>query len=335
MKISASTIKKEIDEKLLEQKRINAKIAQEQAKRKKLIDEITGRCLTAAMDGLNYVDLGFEFENLELIENLLTEKWIDIKYIDPEDYFSELIEEILSQRTPYQKEGIARVIEARCRTIKLSLNELRFCAANYELYEAILERVVSSLELINSNLPESITHCFKANKLYKDLKFNFDDLDDKKQISDLEIAKSEVKDDFRELAAIFKDLNIKNVPDAEDEYAKYLKWEKMTDEDVKYHITDDYSDATSLAYLASFHGQLFINAFKTAVENEMSLGQKSLQLTLFKYSSGHLLQFKNKAEMHTVYDEVALEHFFRKLGYSLDHQVSGDDEVDFLISWKV
>ena len=335
MKISASTIKKEIDEKLLEQKRINAKIAQEQAKRKKLIDEITGRCLTAAMDGLNYVDLGFEFENLELIENLLTDKWIEIKYIDPEDYFSELIEDILSLRTPHQKEGIARVIEARCKAIKLSLNELRFCATDYDLHEVILEKIDCVLESVKINLSKSVVECFSANKLYQDLVFYFEDLDDKKQRSDLEIAKSEVKDDFRELSILFKDLKIKDIPAAEDEYAKYLKWEKMTDEDVKYHITDDYSDATSLAYLASFHRQLFINAFKTAVENEMSLGQKSLQLTLFKYSSGHLLRFKNKAEIHTVYDEVALEHLFRKLGYAVDRQLSGEDEADLIITWKV
>ena len=334
MKISASTIKKEIDEKLLEQKRINAKIAQEQAKRKKLINEITARCLTAAMDGFNYVDLGFEFENLELIENLLTDKWIEIKYINSEDYFSELIEEIISQRTPHQKEGIAHIVEARCKAIKLSLNELRFCAADYGLHEAIVERIDSALALVKTSLPKGIVQCFSANKLYKELEFYLEELDDKKQKSDLEIAKSEVKDDFRELATLFKDLNIKDIPDAEDEYAKYLKWEKMTDEDVKYHITADYSDATSLAYLASFHGQLFINAFKAAVEHEMSLGQKSLQFTLFKYSSGHLMQFKNKAEIHTVYDETALEQLFRKLGYTVDRQLSGEDEADFVISWK-
>jgi len=333
MKISANAIKKELENKLLEQKKISAKVAQEQAKRKKLINDVLSRCLSSAMEGYHYVDLGFDFENLESIEALLEDKWIEIKYIDAEDYLAEQIEEMLERGTPEQNRIITRVIEARSRAIKLSLNELRFCPDNSELYDSVVELIDLVLSDVEKNLSKAIVHMFKANEFSKELDFDLDEIEDEKIKSNLKIAKSEIKDDFREIAVIFKEFNLKKLPD-EEEYAKYLKWEKMTDEDVKYHITDDYTDATSLAYLASFHGQLFINAFKNAVEQEMAKGSKSLQLTLFKYSSGHLLEFKNKAQIHTVYDEVALDQLFRKLGYSVDKQLSGEDEADFIIAWK-
>ena len=108
----------------------------------------------------------------------------------------------------------------------------------------------------------------------------------------------------------------------------------MEDEDVINNLTDDCLDGASFAYLATLHGQLFVNAFKSAVEEKMLSHGQTIELQLLKYSSGYLIRLENKAEMYTLYDEAALNKLFKKLGYSVKFNEIEEDEFNFQVSWK-
>jgi len=339
MKISANSIKKEVREKELEQEKVRLQITQAQlkakeaqAKRNKLLDEVLTRCLEAAIDGDNYLDVGYEYPDLDQIRNLLEDKWIEVIDISAEKYILREIEDKVEALTQNQRSAMEKVLRARARAIKFSLNELRPHLEIYYGYDELVELVDLGLDEANA-LHEIIVHLFKASTAYKEFSFEFDDELPSNTKEGLEIASTEIKDDFREINEIFGHLNLKEFP-GEDEYAKILKWEKLEDEDVIDNFTDECLDAVSFAYLTTLHGQLFVNAFKSAVEDKMSLHHQSMELKLLKYSSGYLIKLENQAEMYTVYDELALNKLFKKLGYSVKFSESDEDEFTFIVSWQ-
>lgn len=339
MKISAHSIKKEVREKELEQEKVRLQITQAQlkakealAKRNKLLDEVLTRCLDAAIDGDHYLDVGYEYPDLDQISNLLEDKWIEVIDIPGEKYILREIEDKVEDLNQNQRSAMEKVLRARARAIKFSLNELRPHLGIYYGYDELVELVDLGLDETNA-LPEIIIHLFKANIAFKEFSFEFDDELPPKTKDDLEIAIAEVKDDFREINEIFGHLKLKEIP-GEDDYAKILKWEKIEDEDVINNLTDECLDGASFAYLATLHGQLFVNAFKSAVEEKMTLHNHSINLQLLKYSSGYLIRLENKAEMYTVYDEAGLNKLFKKLGYSVKFDEVDEDECIFQVSWK-
>ena len=291
MKISVNSIKKEIREKELEQERILLKITQAQLKakeaqdrRNKLLDEVLTRCLETAINGDNFLDIGYEYPDLDGISNLLEDKFIEIVDIPGEKYILRKIENTFDSLNQNQREAMDKVLRARARAIKFSLNELKSHLEIYYGYDELVELV--DLGLSEKNLlQETIVHLFKANITYKEFEFEFDNELPQKVKESLEIAKSEIKYDFREINEIFGHLKLKEIP-GEDDYAKILRWEKMADEDVINNWTDECLDAVSFSYLSTLHGQLFVGAFKSAVEEKMSSHQNSIELQLLKYSSG-------------------------------------------------
>ena len=339
MKISANSIKKEVREKELEQERVRLQITQAQlkakeaqAKRNKLLDEVLTRCLDAAIDGDNYLDVGYEYPDLDEIGNLLEDKWIEVIDIPGEKYILREIEDKVEALNQNQRSAMEKVLRARARAIKFSLNELRPHLEIYYGYDELVELVDLGLDEENA-LQEIIVHLFKAYTAYKEFSFEFDDELPSNTKEGLEIASAEIKDDFREINEIFGHLKLKELP-GEDDYARILKWEKLEDEDVINNLTDDCLDGASFAYLATLHGQLFVNAFKSAVEEKMLSHGQTIELQLLKYSSGYLIRLENKAEMYTLYDEAALNKLFKKLGYSVKFNEIEEDEFNFQVSWK-
>ena len=339
MKISANSIKKEVREKELEQEKARLQITQAQlkvreaqAKRNKLLDEILTRCLDAAIDGDNYLDVGYKYPDLDDISNLLEDKFIEIVDIPGEKYILREIEDKLEALNHNQREAMEKVLRARAKAIKFSLNEQRSYMEIFYGYEELVELVDLALDDEN-RAEETIVHLFKANIAYKEIGFEFDDDLPPKTKESLEISNAEIKVDFGEINEIFGQLKLKEMP-GEDDYARILKWEKLEDEDVINNLTDDCLDGASFSYLTTLHGQLFVNAFKHAVEEKMSSHGQSIDLQLLKYSSGYLIKLENQAEMYTLYDEAALNKLFKKLGYSVKFHTNNEDEFNFTVSWK-
>lgn len=332
MKLSAKSIKKNLEEKLQSQKKINAKLFEEQAKRRKLLVQLLEHCLEAAMDGEEFIDIGNDFNNLESIEKALEDKGLDITYLDAEDFCLSQIDYEL-EKMPYEQQyELLGTVKGRCKAIKLDLNGLRNCADDSFLLEQICEHIEEAIE-DGEKYERIILNAFYAFQSYQEINFDADWEED----SDLKIflanTKSKLIESFDYLASIFKKLNLNEIPPEGVDYAKYLKWGKLKDDEVIDYITNDYSDATSFSYLASLHGQLFVNVFQVSVEQEMSRGGDSFQLTLIKSSCGNSIKFENKAEMNTVFEEYALEQLLEKLGYAIDRQISSNDESIFIVSW--
>ena len=340
MKISANSIKKEIREKELEKEKAQVQITQAQlkakelqAKRNKFLDDVLVRCLNEAIEGKIFLNIGFEYPDLDEISNLLEDKFLEIVDIPGEKYFSREIRQTLDKLDQNQRDAIEGVLGALAKAIKFSLNKVRPYIESYYGYDELVELIENSLNE-NNQTQEKIISLLKANLAYMEMGFEFDDDLPQKTKESLEIANAEIKDDFREITEILGQLNLRELP-GEDDYARKLKWEKMEDEDVINNWTNDSLDAISFAYLATLHGQLFVHAFKSAIEEKMLSHEHSIDLELLKYSSGYLIRLENKAEMYTVYDEIALNKLFKKLGYLVKLNKSNEDEFSFTISWKV
>lgn len=332
MKLSAKSIKKTLDEKLESQKKINAKLFEEQAKRRKLLTQVLERCLEAAMDGEEFIDIGNDFNNLESIEKALEDRGLDITYLDAEDFCLSQIDYEL-EKMPYEQQyELLGAFKGRCKAIKLDLNGLRNCADDSFLLEQICEHIEEAIQ-DGEKYERIILNAFYAFQSYQEINFDADEEED----ADLKIfltnTKSKLIENFKYLALIFKKLNLNEVPPEGVDYAKYLKWGKLKDNEVMDYITNDYSDAASLAYLASLHGQLFVNAFRVSVEQEISRGGNSFHISLLNDLRGNIIKFENKAEMKTVYEELALEDLLKKLGYSVDRQLSSPEEASYIVSW--
>jgi hypothetical protein len=339
MKISAHSIKKVVQEKELEKEKAQLQITQvqlkakeAQAKRNKFLDDVLVRCLNEAIEGNRYIDIGFEYPDLDEISNLLEDKFIEIVDILGEKYFSREIGKALDKLDQNHRDAMERVFNDRSRAIKFSLNEIRPYVESYYGYDELVELIEHSLN-VDNQIQEKIIYLLKANLSFTDIGFEFDDELPQKTKDNLEISKSEIEDDFKEIAEILGQLNLREMP-GEDDYARKLKWEKMEDEDVINNWTNDSLDAISFAYLATLHGQLFVHAFKSAIEEKMLSHEHSIDLELLKYSSGYLIRLENKAEMYTVYDEIALNKLFKKLGYLVKVAGSDEDEFRFTVSWK-
>ena len=339
MKISANSIKKEVREKELEKEKVRLQVTQvqlkakeAQSKRNKFLDDVLIACLNEAIDGNYYLDIGFEYPDIDEISNLLEDKFIEIIDIPGEKYFSRLIRQTLEKLDQNQRDAIERVLGTRSRAIKFSLNEIRPYVESFYGYDELVELVEQSLNEDNQT-QEKIIYLFKANLAFTEIGFELDNDLPQKINEGIDIANTEIKDDFREITEIFGRLNLKEMP-GEDDYARKLKWEKMEDEDVINSWTNDSLDAISFAYLATLHGQLFVHAFKSAIEEKMLSREQSIDLELLKYSSGYLIKLENKAEMYTVYDEIALNKLFKKLGYLVKFIESNEDEFSFTVSWK-
>ena len=332
MKLSAKSIKKTLDEKLESQKKINAKLFEEQAKRRKLVTQVLERCLGAAMDGEEFIDIGNDFNNLESIEKALDDRGLNITYLDAEDFCLSQIEYEL-EKMPYEQQyELLGTVKGKCKAIKLDLNGLRNCADDSFHLEQIYEHIERALE-DGEKYECIILNAFYAYQSYQEINFDVDGEEDAGQKIFLTNAKSKLVENFKHLALTFKKLNLNEIPPEGVDYAKYLKWGKLKDNEVMDYITNDYSDATSLSYLASLHGQLFVNAFKVSVEQEMSRGNNSFHISLLKNPNGNIIKFENKAEMQTVYEELALEDLLKKLGYSADRQLSSPEEASYIVSW--
>ena len=120
MKLSAKSIKKTLDEKLASQKKINAKLFEEQAKRRKLLTQVLERCLEAAMDGEEFIDVGNDFNNLESIERSLENRWLDITYLDAEDFCLSQIDYELEKMSDEQQYELLGAVKGRCRAKSMS-----------------------------------------------------------------------------------------------------------------------------------------------------------------------------------------------------------------------
>jgi len=332
MKLSAKSIKKTLDEKLDSQKKINAKLFEEQAKRRRLLTQVLERCLEAAMDGEEFIDIGNDFNNLESIEKALEDRGLDITYLDAEDFCLSQIDYEL-EKMPYEQQyELLGTVKGRCRAIKLDLNGLRNCADDSFLLEQICEHIEEAIE-DGEKYERIILNAFYAYQSYQEINFDADGEDDPNLKIFLTNTKSKLMENFKYLALIFKKLNLNEIPPEGVDYAKYLKWGRLKDNEVRDYITNDYSDAVSLSYLASLHGQLFVNAFRVSVEQEISRGSSSFHMSLLNDPHGNIIKFENKAEMHTVYEELALEELLKKLGYSVDRQLSSPDEANYIVSW--
>lgn len=339
MKISVNSIKKEIQEKELERKnaqpltsKAQQKIKAALTKRNKLLDEVLTRCLDAAIDGENCVDIGYEYPDFHEIVDLLEDRFIEIIDIPGEKYCLRQIEDTLETLDTDQRQGVNRVLQARANAIKFSLNELKPYFENYYGYQELIESV--DLALGNEiSTEQMIVNLFIAKDAHEEFEFVFDSEMSAKTKQDMKIAIAEIKGDFHEINIVFDSLKFKGPP-GEDVYARILRWQKMDDDDVIDNWTSECSDAVSFAYLNTFHGQLFVGAFRSAVEERMASHENLMTLELLKYSSGYHIRLDNEAEMYTVYDEVALDKLLIKLGYSVEFEESNDDEFCFRISWK-
>ena len=332
MKLSAKSIKKTLDEKLESQKKINAKLFEEQAKRRKLLTQVLERCLEAAMDGEEFIDVGNDFNNLESIERSLENRWLDITYLDAEDFCLSQIDYELEKMSDEQQYELLGAVKGRCRAIKLDLNGLRNCANDSFLLEQIFEHIEEAIE-DGQKYECIILNAFYAYHSYQEINFDANGEEDANLRIFLANTKSKLIENFKHLALIFKKLNLNEIPLEGVEYAKYIKWNQLEDDEVLDYTTNDYSDAISFSYLQSMHGQLFVNAFKVSVEQEMSRGSNSFHISLLKNPSGNIIKFENKAEMQTVYEELALEDLLKKLGYSVDRQLSSPEEAGYIVSW--
>ncbi len=332
MKLSAKSIKKTLDEKLESQKKINAKLFEEQAKKRKLLTQVLERCLEAAIDGEGYVDIGNEFNNLESIEKALEDRWLDITYLDAEDFCLSQIDYELTKLSPEEQYELEGSIKGRFRAIKLDLNGLRNCVDDGFQLNQVFEQVEEILE-DNKKLKRIILDAFYVHESYEEINFDIDWEED----ADLKIflinSKSRLIENFKYLASLFKKLNLNEVPPEGVDYAKFIKWNLLEDDEILNYTTNDYSDFTSFSYLSSLHGQLFVNAFKVSVEQEMLRGGHSFHISLLNTQNGNIIKFENKAEMQTVYEELALEELLKKLGYSVDRQPSSPEEVSYIVSW--
>ncbi len=332
MKLSAKSIKKNLDDKLQSQRKINAKLFEEQAKRRKLLTQVLELCLEAAMDGESYIDIGNKFNNLESIEKSLEDRWLDITYLDAEDFCLSQISYELEKLSPEQQYELQGSIKSKCRSIKLDLNGLRNCSDDDFQLQHIFDRIDEVLD-DGKKLKRNILDAFYAYQSYKEINFDVDWEEDADLKVFLTNSKSKLEESFDYLDSIFKKLNLNEIPDEGVEYAKYIKWNQLEDDEVLDYTTHDYSDAISFSYLQSLHGQLFVNAFKVSVEQEISRGSHSFHISLLNNPNGNTIRFENKAEMQTVYEEFALEELLKKLGYSVDRQISTPEEANYLVSW--
>ena len=284
------------------------------------------------MDGEEFIDIGNDFNNLESIEKALEDRGLDITYLDAGDFCLSQIDYEL-EKMPYEQQyELLGAFKGRCKAIKLDLNGLRNCADDSFLLEQICEHIEEAIQ-DGEKYERIILNAFYAFQSYQEINFDADEEED----ADLKIfltnTKSKLIENFKYLALIFKKLNLNEVPPEGVDYAKYLKWGKLKDNEVMDYITNDYSDAASLAYLASLHGQLFVNAFRVSVEQEISRGGNSFHISLLNDLRGNIIKFENKAEMKTVYEELALEDLLKKLGYSVDRQLSSPEEASYIVSW--
>ena len=167
MKLSAKSLKKNLDDKLQSQKKINAKLFEEQAKRRKLLTQVLERCLEAAMDGEKYIDIGNEFNNLESIEKALEDRWLEITYLDAEEFCLSQIDYELEKLSYEQQYELLGAVKGRCKAIKLDLNGLRNCADDSFLLELICKHIEEAIE-DGEKYERILLNAFYAYQSYQD-----------------------------------------------------------------------------------------------------------------------------------------------------------------------
>ncbi|MBU3600040.1 hypothetical protein ICN28_05875 [Polynucleobacter sp. 30F-ANTBAC] len=331
MKISASSIKQKVQERELLKKAAQEEIKADKLKRARILDDIFTRCLEAATEGETELDLGYEFDDLnDSYNNLFEEKGFDVFSIHSSDYELRILDSKLNHLDYIKRDEIA--IAKSQKTIASLLKYLQphaVCEIDFHEIEEFLNSTFDE----NSKLKGDILAIFQASLLFSSELFDFSKISSDEEKKTCERYLDTINLVFENLNNIFSYLDIHKFDI--DKFAQIISWLTLNEDDVfNYEPTSDYFDTLSFGWLASFHGQLFLSAFANSVEEKVSRNATSLNLHLYKFSSGYRIEFENKAETYTLLDELAFEGLFKKLGYNVSIQSTQNDEVDILVSWN-
>jgi hypothetical protein len=336
MKISPHLIKKELEQKRLAEEEALREIRLKERLRKSKFNSLMTRCLEAAVAGNNEVDLGYEFYDLKNIEEQILDKWIDIDYLSENDYLIKKISEKLSSNTDKQFVAIYGLVNRAIKEIIACLNELSPYVNAYEniYFEYTLSQVLLAQREFDLDLSKCIFYILQAKDAFNVLVFDFEAIPTSDLKEDLQISKSDAKKYFQQLSSPYENLIPKQEGALKKSHAIYLKWDKKYAKHSTNHSTSDYLDGYSLTYLASPEGQSFVDKLKKEVEESMVNNHYSLPLTLLVNESFNSIKIINNEEIRTVYSSSALEGLLRRFGYKVEKQLSGEEECNYLISWK-
>jgi hypothetical protein len=336
MKISPSTIKKELEEKRLAKAEAEKAIQLKERVRQSKFNSLMTRCLEAAVAGNQEVALGYEFYDLKDVEEQILDKWIDIDYLSENDYLIKKISEKLASDSTEQFMAIYGFFNRSIKEIIACLNELRPYTNSHEViyFEYALSQALLAQRDVDTNLSRCIYYTIQAKDAFDVLVFDFDAIKDQDEKEDLKVTKSDAKLHFQQLSTPYENLLPKQEGFLKKSHAICLKWNKRFESGPKKHSTSDFLDAYSLTYLASSDGQTFLEKIKKQVEQEMFLDHNSLPLSLLINEGYSSLKIINDEEIRTIYDAIALEDLLRRFGYKVEKELSGDKISNYLISWK-
>jgi len=336
MKISPNLIKKELEEKRIAEEEAKRKTRLKETLRQSKFNSLMTRCLEAAVVGNNEIDLGYEFYDLKDIEEQILNKWIDISYLDENDYLIKKISEKLSSNTDQQFVAIYSFVNRTIKEIIACLNELSPYANAYEniYFEYTLSQVLLAQRELEIDLSKCIFCILQAKDAFNVLVFDFEAITASDLKEDLKISKSDAKIHFQQISSPYENLIPKQEGVLKKTHAIYLKWDRKFVKDSTNHSTSDYLDGYSLTYLASAEGQSFLDKLKKEVEEAMVNNYYSLPLALLINEGFNAIKIINDEEIRTVYNAFALEGLLRRFGYKVEKQLSSEEECNYLISWK-
>lgn len=336
MKLSPSAIKKELEEKRLAKLEAEREIRRKERVRQSLFNSLMNRCLEAAIAGESEVDLGYEFYSLKDIEEQILDKWIDIRYLSKNDYLIKKISDKLKLLKADHIKAIHELNVRKLENIISGLKDLRPYANSYEnvYLDHCHEQALLALQKSGESLPKTIFYILQAKNAFGSLLFDFSPCPNQDLKEDLKFTKEEIKLDLQQLSSPYEDLLPEQEGALKKPHAICLTWDKKIDVSAEKNSTDDELDAYSLTYLASNEGQSFIDKLKDLVEQEMVIDNNKLFITLTKTGNRNSIKLSDSEEIYTVYNEISLERLLIRIGYRLERQLSGDDESNFLLTWR-
>jgi len=293
-------------------------------KRAKFLSEVTEKALNAALEGKSDVVIGINcIAEMYEIAPFLAERFIEIEEMHYSEYLEYQVDSYLDSLDSTQMHEVKNQLATSSKRLIDLCEEIKKTHSEFYDVDYVVELFQDALET-DEPLIERIT---SVNLGYLELKDALSDLgvENYSSLFDEEIAAlSEVFDS----TWLFKEID-------DETTASVISWKRLEDDDVlDYEPIDDYLHSVGLGWLASTHGQLFTSALENQVDQKIEVDATSLEMRLYKFSSGYRVEFENGAEVYTLLDEVGFIRLFKKLGYEPTViQSSEPDQVEIKISW--
>lgn len=315
-----------------EKAKLNTLTKQQAKEKKAILNQIKVACLETAISGEKHLILGREYINFtDLIEEISEKNFFS--HLTPEHpEFAEFLVKIKLQ--PLSDAEITNLnmhlnehLAAIENSFKVLANNL-FCELDQDHILFTLKEIQAS-----DNIPQKMS---SFHQIREELLEDFDNP------YTPEHGNSNLKIETARTCLIvnlnsMKDLFIGSylfMPSNEWPVA-LIKWDEYKDDDVlNYEPVDDYFNFIGLGWLSTFHGQLFLTALDSLIDEKIISGTNNFQLVLLKYSSGYRVVFENAAEVYTCLSEKGLNQLFKQLGYLTTTSSKALDEINIEVSWK-